>query len=125
MACALIGGVEGLKTDWVLMRSGCDTRYNTEMATPTSLDQRIETTPGVCGGKPRIAGHRIRVQDIAAWHELQGMSADQIVAGYPQLSLADVHAALAYYHSHRDEIHRQMKEDEEFVEQLRSLRADS
>jgi len=25
----------------------------------------ITQTPGVCGGKPRIAGHRIRVQDIA------------------------------------------------------------
>ena len=67
-----------------------------DMAVPVSLDQRIERTPGVCGGKPRIAGHRIRVQDIAAWHEFQGMSPDQIVAGYPQLSLADVHAALAY-----------------------------
>ncbi|MEK7732296.1 MAG: DUF433 domain-containing protein, partial [Planctomycetota bacterium] len=32
----------------------------------------IEATPGVCGGRPRIAGHRIRVQDIAVWHESWG-----------------------------------------------------
>jgi uncharacterized protein (DUF433 family) len=89
------------------------------MATQPTLDERIETTAGVCGGKPRISGHRIRVQDIAAWHELQGMSPDEIVAGYPQLTLADVYAALACYYAHRDEIQEQMKSDEEFVEGLR------
>jgi len=29
-----------------------------------SLDRHIEITPGVAGGKPRLAGHRIKVQDI-------------------------------------------------------------
>ncbi len=90
------------------------------MAIQPSLDQRIESTPGVCGGRPRIAGHRIRVQDIAALHEFQGISPDEIVAGYPQITLADVHAALAYYHANRDEIQRQMREDEEFIGRLRA-----
>lgn len=89
------------------------------MASQPSLDQRIESTPGVCSGKPRIAGHRIRVQDIVAWHEFHGMSPDEIVSGYPQLTLTDVHAALAYYHAHRSEIQRDMSDDEEFVEKLR------
>jgi uncharacterized protein (DUF433 family) len=89
------------------------------MATQPSLDQRIEATPGVCGGKPRIAGVRIRVQDIVAWYEYQGMSPDEIISGNPQITLADVHAALAYYHAHRDEIQQQMREDEEFVDSLR------
>ncbi len=44
----------------------------------TTLAKHIETTPGVCGGKPRIAGTRIRVQDIYICHELHGMSADDI-----------------------------------------------
>lgn len=79
------------------------------------VDKHIECTPGVCGGKPRIAGHRIRVQDIAVWHEYQGLSADEIVAQFPQITLADVYAALAYYHDHRDEIRRQMKEADERV----------
>ncbi|ETW94262.1 MAG: hypothetical protein ETSY1_35615 [Candidatus Entotheonella factor] len=26
--------------------------------------KHVDATPGVCGGKPRIAGTRIRVQDI-------------------------------------------------------------
>ncbi len=89
------------------------------MAIQPTLDERIESTPGVCGGRPRIAGHRIRVQDIAAWHEFHGMTPDEIVSGYPQLTLADVHAALAYYHANRDEIQRQMREDETFVDKLR------
>ncbi|MCA2702552.1 MAG: DUF433 domain-containing protein [Microcystis sp. M179S2] len=29
--------------------------------------QHIEVTPGVCGGKPRIAGHRIKVRDRLFW----------------------------------------------------------
>ncbi|WP_333364954.1 DUF433 domain-containing protein [Microcoleus sp. herbarium14] len=33
------------------------------------IKEHIEITPGICGGKPRIAGHRIRVQDIVVWHE--------------------------------------------------------
>ncbi|HWL94521.1 MAG TPA: DUF433 domain-containing protein [Phycisphaerae bacterium] len=58
------------------------------------------------------------MQDIVAWHEVHGRSPDEIVSGYPHITLADVHAALAYYHSHRDEITTQMKQDEEFVESL-------
>ena len=55
----------------------------------------IETTPGVCGGKPRIAGHRIRVQDIAIWHEDLGLSPQEIVQQHPSITLAQVHAVLA------------------------------
>jgi uncharacterized protein (DUF433 family) len=75
----------------------------------------IESTPGVCGGKPRIAGHRIRVQDIVVWHEQLGLAPDEIVSQFPQITLADVHAALAYYYDHREEIRRQMAEDEDRV----------
>ena len=85
---------------------------------PTVEKRHIDVTPGVCGGRARIAGHRIRVQDIVLWTE-QGRSPDQIVADFPQLSLADVYAALAYYHDHREEIDRQIREDEQFVAQMK------
>jgi uncharacterized protein (DUF433 family) len=81
---------------------------------PTLERKHIESSPGICGGQPRIAGHRIRVQDIVLWTE-QGQSPDEIVSAFPQLSLADVHAALTYYYDHRDEIDRQIREDDEFV----------
>jgi uncharacterized protein (DUF433 family) len=40
------------------------------------MGDHIEITPGVCGGKPRIEGTRIRVQDIYVWHEAQGPNLD-------------------------------------------------
>jgi uncharacterized protein (DUF433 family) len=58
-------------------------------------------------------GTRIRVQDIYVWHELQGRTPEEIASDFPQLTLADVHAALAYYFDHRAEILDQMKKAEE------------
>ncbi len=83
------------------------------------VDRHIEMTPDVVGGRPRIAGRRITVQNIAIWHESMGLSADEIGAEY-DLSLAQVYAALAYYFDHRDDIEQQIAEDEAFIEALRS-----
>ena len=83
-----------------------------------TVASHIEMTPGVAGGKPRIVGHRITVQNIAIWHERLGLSADEIATEYG-LSLADVYAALAYYYDHREEIDRSIREDEEFIAELR------
>jgi uncharacterized protein (DUF433 family) len=80
----------------------------------------IVATPGTCGGRPRIAGSRIRVQDVAGWYESEGMSPDEIVAAYPHLSLADVHAALAYYYEHLDEIRRDLADDETLVAEMKA-----
>ena len=82
------------------------------------LDQHIEITPGIAGGKPRIAGHRITVENIAIWHERMGKGADEIATEY-DLTLADVYAALAYYFDHRSEIDRSIEESTAFVEALR------
>ena len=79
----------------------------------------IVCTPGTCGGKPRVAGTRIRVQDIAIRHLQQGCSPEAIHSAYPQLTRADIYAALAYYFDHRDEIERQIKESEEFADRMR------
>jgi uncharacterized protein (DUF433 family) len=87
------------------------------VATKT-LDQHIEITPGVVGGKPRIAGHRITVHNIAIWHERLGKSADEIATEY-DLTLADVYATLAYYFDHREEIDSEIEESQAFAEALR------
>jgi len=81
--------------------------------------ERIVMKEGVCGGKPCVAGTRIRVQDIYVWHGLRGQSADEIVSRFPQLTMPDVYAALTYYWEHRDEIHRQMQEETAFVEEMK------
>jgi uncharacterized protein (DUF433 family) len=86
----------------------------------TSIAEHVDIQPGRCGGKPCVAGTRIRVWDIHVWHDLRGWSPAEIVTQFPQLTLADVHAALAFYLDHREEINRQMREAEEFVEQMKA-----
>ena len=83
-----------------------------------TLNGHIEITKGIAGGKPRISRHRITVQNIVIWHELLGYSAEEIAADY-ELSLADVYAALAYYHDNREQIDNSMRDQEAFVEELR------
>ena len=103
------------------------TPMNTELASPASpvgtipnIAEHIVITPGTCGGKPRIAGHRIKVQHIAICHERMGMSIQQIVDDYEGITLADVHAALVYYYDHREQIEADIKEGEEFAEKIRN-----
>ena len=81
---------------------------------------RIVRTPGTCGGKPRIDGHRIKVEHIAICYERMGMSADEIVSAHPTITLAQVHAALAYYFEHKDEIDADIEEGRRFVEELKA-----
>jgi uncharacterized protein (DUF433 family) len=87
----------------------------------TSASPHVEITPGTCGGKPRITGTRIRVQDIVIWSERMGLSADEIVSRHPQLNLADVYAGLAYYHDHRQAIDDDMKRGRDLVEEMRRM----
>jgi uncharacterized protein (DUF433 family) len=79
----------------------------------TGREPRIVSTPGTCGGKPRIAGHRITVKHVVLDHQRGGMSPDEIASAYPSLTLGDVYAALAYYHDHRAEIDADIKADDE------------
>ena len=57
----------------------------------------------------------MRVQDVYALAEIQGMTPDQITGSLPQLTLAKVHAVLAYYFDNREAILAEIREDEEFV----------
>lgn len=91
--------------------------FGSAMSTKT-LDERIESRPGVLDGKPCIAGRRIAVEHIVVWHERLGMSADEIAGEY-DLELADLYAALAYYFAHREEIDQSIREGKETVRQLR------
>jgi uncharacterized protein (DUF433 family) len=83
------------------------------------IDRHIEMTPGIAGGKPRIAGRRFTVQNIVVWHEHMGKTPDEIGAEY-NLALAEIYAALAYYFDHREAIDQSIMDDEAFVEALRT-----
>ena len=86
--------------------------------------QHIEIVQGAGGPKAVIAGHRVRVEDVAIWNVKLGMSPDEIVDAIPTLTLADVHAALAYYWNNRVEIERQIETGRVESEQLRRLTDD-
>ena len=79
-----------------------------------TLDERIDSRPEVLGGKPCIAGRRIAVEHIAVWHERHGRSADEIAGEY-DLELADVYAALAYYHANRDAVNADLSREGEMA----------
>lgn len=57
--------------------------------------QHITIEPGKRGGKPCIRHLRITVYDVLDWLA-QGMSEAEIVADYPELTVEDIRAALAY-----------------------------
>jgi uncharacterized protein (DUF433 family) len=67
-----------------------------------TLNQHIEITPGVRSGKPRIAGTRITVADVAIMYLRMGQSLEEIAGKY-QLPLAGVYAAIAFYHCVRED----------------------
>jgi len=61
-------------------------------------------------GSPTIEGTGIRVVDIAKAYEHSGYDPDEITELYPDLSLSDVHTALAYYYDHIDELRTDLSE---------------
>lgn len=84
----------------------------------TMLSDYVIKTPGTCGGKPRLKGHRIRVQDIAYYSEWCGWNPDQI-ADSLNLTLAEVHAALVYYFENMDEIREDLQKGNDLVEEMK------
>lgn len=85
----------------------------TQMTTETDIGTLITRTPGLHGGRPYVAGTGVTVGRIVTWYKL-GFIPEDICAqmGHPTLSLAQVYAALTYYHANRDEIEHDLAEEE-------------
>jgi uncharacterized protein (DUF433 family) len=83
----------------------------------TQIETLLVSSPEVCGGRLRIDGTRITVNQIVVWYK-QGYSAEEIADQYPQLSLAQVYTALAYYHANRREIDADLVAEKLEAEQL-------
>jgi uncharacterized protein (DUF433 family) len=83
------------------------------------VNQHIAMLPSALHGeKAVIAGTRIRVIDVYAWHVLQGKSPQQIVEEFPHLTLADVYAAMAYYWDNEQLLQEQFKRGQEFADKM-------
>jgi uncharacterized protein (DUF433 family) len=76
-----------------------------------SLDER---------GVAYITGTKMKVAQIAVDSEVWKMTPEDIQDSYSHLSLAQIHAALSYYHSHKGEIDAFIKEQNRIVEELSS-----
>jgi uncharacterized protein (DUF433 family) len=84
----------------------------------------IASDPDVRGGRPVVDGTGICVSDIAAATIFHQQTPDEIAVGY-RLSLSQVHAALAYYYEHKDEIDREIKQRSERSADMKDKRVGS
>lgn len=79
-------------------------------------DPHLDLHPDYRGGRPRIKGTRITVDDVARMYLRRGQSLEEIASEY-DLPLAALYAAMAYYYDHQEEIERLMAEEQDFAEE--------
>jgi uncharacterized protein (DUF433 family) len=72
----------------------------------------IESLPNVSGGEPCIVRTRIPVWVLVRAKQL-GTTEAELLRSYPTLRAEDLANAWAYYRGHRDEIDRQIRDNEE------------
>lgn len=69
--------------------------------------------------RPFLKGTRVSVLSLVRDAEHHAMTADEIAVGYDNVSVAAVHAALAYFHENRETVREMIREDDAFVRRLR------
>ena|ERR1700730_17391730 len=87
------------------------------MPSVIDIGSLIVHDPEIRNGRPRIAGTGVTVRRIAQWHNL-GLSPEEIVGKFGHLSLAQVHAALAYYYANRSEIDSDLESETRAAEDI-------
>jgi uncharacterized protein (DUF433 family) len=87
------------------------------MEMSTQINSLLTSSPQIRHGRPCIAGTGITVHRIAILHNL-GHSPEEIVRRYEHLTIAGVHAALAYYHANKQEVDGEMATDEAAAERV-------
>ena len=87
------------------------------MALATDIGTLITQTAGIHGGRPHIAGTGVTVRRIVMWYKL-GLTPEEITREIDHLSVAQVYAALAYYHVSRDGIEADIAAEEAEAERL-------
>ena len=83
----------------------------------TEIGTLLVRSPDVCGGRLRINGTRVTVNQLVVWYK-QGYTPEEITDQYPHLTLAQVYTALAYYHANREEIEAELAAEKLEADQL-------
>ena len=73
---------------------------NAAEAPQVDIGKLIVSSPHIRRGRPRIAGTGVTVNRVIGWYKL-GLTPEEISDRIGHLDLAQVHAALAYYHANR------------------------
>ena len=81
------------------------------MAIASDIGALIVSTPEIRSGRPRVAGTGVTVKRVVGWYKL-GLSPEEIADEIGHLTLAQVYAALAYYHANRNEIEADIADDD-------------
>jgi uncharacterized protein (DUF433 family) len=79
----------------------------------------IVSDPAIRGGRPIIEGRSVTVSDLVARYLSWGLSSEELATRF-KLQLGQVHAALAYYYMHQDEIDDEMRRDQQIANQLKA-----
>ena len=79
--------------------------------------KHIELVEGKYGIMPVIAGTRFKVHDIVGMYVLGTSTIDWIVENF-ELSPAQIHAALAYYYDHQEQIDQEIADDEALTREV-------
>ena len=79
--------------------------------TLVEIGSLITRTPGIKGGTPHIAGTGVTIRTIVRWQQ-SGLLPEQIATRIGHLSLAQVHAALAFYYANQEVIDHEMTQEE-------------
>jgi uncharacterized protein (DUF433 family) len=87
------------------------------MSTVCDIGQLISRDPRIREGRPCIAGTGVSVRRIVGWYKL-GVTPEEIADEFGHLSLAQVYAALAYYHANYEEIENDIQAEEQEAERL-------
>jgi uncharacterized protein (DUF433 family) len=90
------------------------------MLTITDISTLVSCNPEVNGDRPMIAGTRTSVRRVVALYQ-QSASAEEIARRMSHLSLAQVYAALAYYHANKEQIEQDLLEEDAEYDRLAAL----
>ena len=70
--------------------------------------------------RPVVIGTDVKVSQIAREVVHMRMSPEEVVSAHPHLTLADVHASLAYYYDHQEAIRQDWAASETMIAELES-----